>query len=196
MLTYTYFNTHQSFWDRITTLQSMETIEADRSALSRVLQNRQSIELIKRYPITGVGLGNFVQAKIYILKLIPVTEGELKGLVRYSAHNSYLGMGAETGVIGLLIFLLIIITSIWYCYSSERYFKTRDELLLFYKISQSMRFGLIGFAFCMIFLSEQFNLMLYQFIAIAAVLKNLAEKEKASDTKFGNSSALVKKEHG
>ena len=59
-----------------------------------------------------------------------------------------------------------------------------------------MRFGLIGFAFCMIFLSEQFNLMLYQFIAIAAVLKNLAEKEKASDTKFGNSSALVKKEHG
>ncbi|OHB73537.1 MAG: hypothetical protein A2W17_08400 [Planctomycetes bacterium RBG_16_41_13] len=196
MLTYTYFNTHQSFWDRITTLQSMETIEADRSALSRVLQNRQSIELIKRYPITGVGLGNFVQAKIYILKLIPVTEGELKGLVRYSAHNSYLGMGAETGVIGLLIFLLIIITSIWYCYSSERYFKTRDDLLLFYKISQSMRFGLIGFAFCMIFLSEQFNLMLYQFIAIAAVLKNLAEKEKASDTKFGNSSALVKKEHG
>lgn len=196
MLTYTYFHTHQSFWNRITTLQSVETIEADHNAFSRVLQDRQSVELMKRYPITGVGLGNFVQAKIYILKLIPATEGELKGFIKYSAHNSYLGMGAETGVIGLLIFLLIIITSIWYCYSSERYFKTRDDLLLFYKISQSIRIGLIGFAFCIIFLSDQFNHILYQFFAIATVLKNLAEKEKASDIKFGNSSAPVRKENG
>lgn len=196
MLTYTYFHTHQSFWNRITTLQSVETIEADHNAFSRIVQGWQSVELMKRYPITGVGLGNFVQAKIYILKLIPATEGELRGFVKYSAHNSYLGMGAETGVIGLLIFLLIIITSIWYCYSSERYFKTRDDLLLFYKISQSIRIGLIGFAFCMIFLSGQFNHILYQFFAIATVLKNLAEKEKASDIKFGNSSALVKKKNG
>ena len=186
MLTYTYFNTHQSFWDRFATLQSMETIETERNVFSRVVQNRQSVELMKRYPITGVGLGNFVLAKIYILKLAPVTEGELKGFVKFTAHNSYLSMGAETGVIGLLIFLLIIITSIWYCYSSERYFKTRDDLLLFYKISQSTRFGLIGFAFCMIFLSVQFNLMLYQFIAITAVLKNLAEKEKAAELPLFN----------
>src|SRR3972149_10249855 len=41
MLTYTYFNTHQSYWERITTLKSMETIEADRSAFARILQNRQ-----------------------------------------------------------------------------------------------------------------------------------------------------------
>ncbi len=196
MFTYTYFNTHQSYWDRISTLQSEKTIEADRNAFSRVIQNRQSVELMKRYPITGVGLGNFVQAKLYILKVIPATEGELKGFVKFSAHNSYLGMGAETGVIGMFIFLLIIITSIWYYYSSERYFKTRDDLLLFCKISQSMRFGLIGLAFCMIFLSEQFNLILYQFFAIAAVLKNLAENEKASDINFGNSSAPVRKENG
>src|SRR3990172_5455929 len=196
VLTYTYFNTHQSFWDRFATLQSMETIETERNVFSRVVQNRQSVELMKRYPITGVGLGNFVLAKIYILKLAPVTEGELKGFVKFTAHNSYLSMGAETGVIGLLIFLLIIITSIWYCYSSERYFKTRDDLLLFYKISQSIRIGLIGFAFCSIFLPNQFNLVFYQFLAIAAVLKNLAEKEKASDIKFGDSSALIRKENG
>ena len=196
MLTYTYFHTHQSYWDRISTLQSEETIEADRNAFARILQNRQAIELIKRYPITGVGLGNFVQAKIDILKLVPVMEGELRGFIKYAAHNSYLGMGAETGIIGALIFSLIIITSIWYCYSSERYFKTRDDLLLFYKISQSIRIGLIGFAFCSIFLPNQFNLVFYQFLAIAAVLKNLAEKEKASDIKFGDSSALIRKENG
>lgn len=179
LFTFTYFHTHYGYWERIKTLQSMETIEAEQNAKVRLIANQQAIELIKRYPITGVGLGNFIQAKIYILKLIPIIleSGEIRKYV-LSSHNTFLGLGAELGLIGLLAFLIIIIASVKYCYLSERYFKTRDHLIVFHNISRGVRIGLVGLVVCFIFLSEEFNLILYQFIALAVSLKTLADREK------------------
>ena len=173
IMIFTYFHVHQGYWERISTLQSMDTIESEHNAYTRIMQNQYALELIYLHPITGVGLGNFIQAKIDLLKLSP--EDRYAG---YVAHNSYLGIAAETGIFGLLIFSLIIMTSIGYCYSSERYFKTRSDLLFFYNMSKAIRIGLIGIAVSIFFLSEQYNQILYQWIAFAVILKSLADKEK------------------
>lgn len=177
LLTFTYFHTHYGYWERIKTLQSMETIEAEHNAKARLKAIQQAIELIKRYPTTGVGLGNFMQAKIYIFKLVPIIpeSGETRKYV--SSHNTFLGLGTELGLIGLLAFLIIIIASVKYCYLSERYFKTRDDLIVLQNISRGVRIGLVGLVVCFFFLSEQFNLILYQFIALAVSLKTLAGRE-------------------
>lgn len=179
---FTYFHVHQGYWERISTLQSMDTIESEHNAYTRIMQNQYALELIYLHPITGVGLGNFIQAKIDLLKLNP--EDRYTG---YVSHNSYLGIAVETGIFGLLMFLLIIITSVWYCYSSERYFKTRGDLLFFYNMSMAIRIGLIGIAVSIFFLSEQYNQILYQWIAFTVALKSLAEKEKLSELRVVSS---------
>ena len=63
-----------------------------------------AIEEFSDNPITGVGLGNFRQAKVELLGLDP----ELK-VAKFVAHNAYFGLGAEIGIVGMLIFLLLII---------------------------------------------------------------------------------------
>jgi O-antigen ligase len=173
MLTFAYFHTHYGYWERIATLKSAESIESEHNAYTRIMQSRYALELISLHPITGVGLGNFIKAKIDLLKLDPESSD-----TKYASHNTYLDIGSELGIIGLLAFLIIIIASIRYCYSSERYFKTRDDLLFFQNISKSIRIGIIGFAVSIFFLSEEFNSILYQYIAITVALKNIVEKEK------------------
>lgn len=60
------------------------------SAMMRMNYWRDTLEIIKTAPITGIGLGNFNLAES-----------------RY-AHNSYLQIWAETGILGIVSFLWLI----------------------------------------------------------------------------------------
>ena len=56
-----------------------------------------SFEIVKNYPIMGVGLGNF---NVELIKLLP----EIQNLHFHHAFNTYLQFWAETGIFGLLLF--------------------------------------------------------------------------------------------
>ncbi|MBI5404057.1 MAG: O-antigen ligase family protein [Ignavibacteriae bacterium] len=62
---------------------------------------RSSVEIIKDFPVTGVGIGSF--GIIYPKYKLP-NANETK-----YAHNNYLQLAAEAGVVGLIIFLCIIL---------------------------------------------------------------------------------------
>src|SRR3990172_2446744 len=111
----------------------MESIVEDGSAYSRVNQIHYSLLLLASYPLTGVGIRNFVHAKILLLGLDPSENS-----TRHVAHNAYLNIGAEIGLPGLAVFLAVIVTSIVQSYRNERLFRiarTADSAL-FYSISR------------------------------------------------------------
>lgn len=56
-----------------------------------------SFEIVKNYPIMGVGLGNF---NAELIKVLP----EIQNLNVHHAFNTYLQFWAETGIFGLLLF--------------------------------------------------------------------------------------------
>ena len=59
--------------------------------------------MIKKYPLTGVGLGNFqLAAKKYFNK--DITE---------MAHNVFLHYGAEAGIFSMVILLIIVMKYFW-----------------------------------------------------------------------------------
>jgi O-antigen ligase len=60
-------------------------------------------EIVKHYPIIGVGLANFTIAYNEFAGYAPVFRGHDR-----AAHNAYLQVWAETGVIGLALFLAAI----------------------------------------------------------------------------------------
>ena len=71
--------------------------------MQRFLFWKSAVKIIKDFPITGVGLGNF--------GLMHHQYKSPQAIEAYFAHNSYLQVGAEMGVLGLLAWIWILIKS-------------------------------------------------------------------------------------
>lgn len=84
------------FWERMATINDFRE---DPSAANRLLLWQAGIEMFKDHPLTGVGTRNFqlLSKKHFESDSIPE-----EGLV---AHNSYVELLAENGLIGLLLYL-------------------------------------------------------------------------------------------
>lgn len=164
------FHVHEGFWKRISTLESQEAIEDDYSAHSRITQMKYCLGLMAERPLTGVGLGSYHPAKVHILGV------QDQKLAFMAPHNSYLSIGAETGVIGFLLFVTVILVSIHSLRHSQWLFKSKGESYL-EGIAKGIRMGLIGLAVCIFFLTEQYNILLYQGIGISAALAKIASGE-------------------
>jgi len=73
------------------------------SNAERIKNWRQAVEIIKNYPLTGIGLGNYAS---YINPAL----GERSSVY---AHNLFLDIAAETGILNGIIFLVLILVTIW-----------------------------------------------------------------------------------
>lgn len=86
---------------------------------NRVLIYRHTLNLIADYPFFGSGLGTYVQAINYYLPRDP-------GVIINHAHNDYLEMLAETGLIGGLSIILAVFVS--FAIALRSWLKCRDPL--------------------------------------------------------------------
>jgi putative inorganic carbon (HCO3(-)) transporter len=81
-------------------VQGMEITDANFAVLERVAHWQAAWQMWTDYPWLGVGIGNYEPAySRYALPFWPQALGH--------AHNYYLNIAAETGVIGLLSYLLL-----------------------------------------------------------------------------------------
>ena len=83
----------------------------DKSWLTRKLMVDKGIEIFKAYPLRGIGLENF---NYYDGKMATLSQYERLGAgdAEYfntrSAHNSYVQLLAETGILGISLFIIIL----------------------------------------------------------------------------------------
>lgn len=118
----------------------------------RFFYAKMAIAIIKEKPILGIGIGNFVnyshnypaflRAATKLAASGGLTGGKIPDWIYQPAHNIYLLIASEIGILGLLLFLLFLIKKI----KSEikKLFKVLDEInpLIFLFIG----FLVIGFA--------------------------------------------------
>lgn len=123
--------------------KSIETLNPDASknvefeykiltALLRFEMWKGTIEMIKKYPVFGVGIGNYsVQSPIFR------TANELKvdKDLPWWAHNDYLQMTSETGILGISAFLFLVGTF---------FYKTINALKLMKKEQRIVAIGLVS----------------------------------------------------
>ena len=99
---------------RIEKIHSLKEVKVSFSYADSIynLQQRTALRIIKRHPFFGVGPGNFPgKFKEYApwdrygdtLKI-----EEISGPYKSDPHSTYLGIFAETGIFGLLSFLLVV----------------------------------------------------------------------------------------
>lgn len=80
-------------------------IRSDTSEIERVELNKQAINVIRANLFFGVGLGN------YIPYVFSNDVGKLKVWQYQPVHNIFLLLLSETGIVGLIMFLLILVLS-------------------------------------------------------------------------------------
>jgi O-antigen ligase len=95
----------------------------------------QAVEIIKDHPLGGVGLGNYA-------RVIDPTAKERSSIY---AHNLFLDIAAETGILNAAAFLLLVFVSIWRNIKSG------------HTINLGLAAGLVGFSVHSIFDTALFS---------------------------------------
>jgi putative inorganic carbon (HCO3(-)) transporter len=140
---------------------------------SRLASWQAACRMIAEHPILGVGPGSFQTeysrtSRIGELGLAAVAN-PAAGVSSPVAHNMYLEVAAELGVIGFLLFVGIIATSF---VSSERSLRMGMDRSTVGAIQASLLAMLVA----AIFLSEQYYLSMWAVIAIACGMQLRAAK--------------------
>jgi len=90
----------------------------DKSWLLRKLMVDKSFDILKKRPVFGIGFGNFTKydsdlSTFYQYERLQYLDGDY--INTRSAHNSYAGFAAETGIIGFTLLLLLFVPQLlWF----------------------------------------------------------------------------------
>jgi O-antigen ligase len=131
----------------------------------------RAYDLLLQNPILGVGSGCFSMAIGYLRESAGAQQ------VWQEAHNSYVQVAVETGLLGFSVFLSLIVGSLlsfWRCRSIEvgdRPGSSRNELGT---LAGLMQAAFVGHLICAFFLSQGYSLLFTMFFGLSAIMRRLA----------------------
>src|SRR4030095_6507000 len=120
-----------------------------------------------QFPMLGVGPGNFQTAEGTIS---PLAERQQFGLgVRWNApHSSFIQIGAETGIVGLTLFVVLLLAAFSALRGGRR--RAAEQSPRCRELTRALTAALIGFVVGACFLSLAYSEMLYTLVALAVGL--------------------------
>jgi probable O-glycosylation ligase (exosortase A-associated) len=159
--------------DRITSIFAKQEAQ-DASAALRPVLWQIALRIWQDHPIAGVGLENFSPAKeTYSNQDSDIVPEQLFGLIfgreRYT-HGLYPGMIAETGLVGMSLFLLLLLRNIFYRFPVA-FVRAKSQYHLYLQV-RGAQAGLVGFAVAAVFGDFQYIEMLYLQIFFVATVQD------------------------
>ena len=169
--------------DRLTTLYAVvgavtdsgSAITADNSVLSRATENLAALHVFSDHPIVGVGPGQFSS---YYREYADDIAISVKAEDR-QAHNLYLSTAAETGILGLICFMAILLITLWQlALARRRWLGRRTDLT-----NMVTGFGLavVTYMTTGIFLHLSYIRYFWLVMALAGAAALIALREPAAD---------------
>jgi O-antigen ligase len=160
---------------RIATIFNNAQDQTGSAQLRRELMERAASVAINR-PVVGVGMGNF---HIYSIR-------------EKEAHNAYLEIAAELGVIGLIAYLIVIFAPLRSLRRIERQTTERRSAgeREMYWLSVSLQAAFIAYMVCSFFASIQYLWYLYYTAAYAVALRQIHAAEE-TETPLPNTQTPV-----
>jgi len=138
--------------------------------------------MVEAKPIVGLGVGNFQSSSIHY-QIRPGTATVRTDLADNPsvAHNSYLELLAEMGIVGLTLFLGIVLAALAAAYKATRKFfaDNRPDLAV---LSGAVFASLISLLASDFFISEQFSKQLWLVIALCPALLAIANEGAGQGT--------------
>jgi putative inorganic carbon (HCO3(-)) transporter len=136
-------------------------------------------KIFKQHPLIGVGINNFRQYEPrYVLQ--PGTTLNHVHLVAETpeiVHNAFLQFLAETGVVGLVLFLLIVFGCLRATWQAIQRFDDLGDRA-YASLSRAVLIGTIGMLAAMIFISDADDFRLWTLFALGPVLLTLSKRHR------------------
>jgi O-antigen ligase len=130
--------------------------------------------MVEAHPVRGVGVGQFPVSSAHFL-LRPGAIRRDDKIIGHPdvAHNTYLQIQTELGLVGFLIFLGIIVTSLTSLARAASEFRRRgDESMEI--VARGLFVGLVGLLAADFFISEMYSKLLWLLLALGPVLLGIA----------------------
>ena len=138
----------------------------------RIYGAKSALQMIKDYPLTGVGVNNFYH--VYPQYQLPEAREHL-----IHAHNIFLQIGAEMGLFGLAVFLWLLIKVFKVGWKTLKKIKEGDYLrALVIGLLGSLVAFLVNQQFDYIWVKASLFVFFWVLLAILLVIRNIALKEK------------------
>jgi len=173
----------QNYFDRMFSLSqffgSTNSLQVQDDALrSRATENLTAWEMVKSHPFLGVGLSNYSIEFINYSKELGVTIPDHE----VAAHDLYLEVLAETGIVGFSVFSLIILLSLRSAFLARKAF-LQVHLSDYAGLVSSFSIGLIGYLVAATFIHGAYPRYFYLLIGIAISLEHVAKHTLEVHTK-------------
>lgn len=141
----------------------------------RIVLWRAGWRMIQAHPLFGVGLGNFTRTS-------PLFEdqsafyGTVNDKVQGLACNAFLELGAELGLIGLLLFIGILVAT--YISLGRVRRRTAGKPNLLHMAATSMQVALVAFSVSLVFLSGQYLKPFWMLVFLSMCLPALEAQQR------------------
>lgn len=167
--------------ERYSTLLSLEQDYNVYDETGRIELWKIGAKAMLNNPFTGVGVGNYS----YAVGLERQARGS--GTLKWqTAHNSPIQIGAETGVLGFVLFLLISL-NVWRILNRTKKKASQERLV---KIAEMGIIGFVGLFVAGLFLSQAYSFYWAFYVAVSAVVSNLLVRDSAAQDKIANNEKI------
>jgi O-antigen ligase len=172
------------YFGAIASPQARERIGALTQGESRVPDGRITIwkvgwRMVEAQPIAGVGAGNFpTSAKDYLLQPGVLTRSDQILIAKpQPAHNTYLGILAELGVVGLALFLTVVGFSVAACLRAAHRFRIQGDRSS-EALARGFAIALVGTLAADFFISQELSKQLWLLLGFGPALLSISSPPK------------------
>jgi O-antigen ligase len=131
--------------------------------------------MVEDKPLHGVGAGNFPETSIHYLLRPGATQRDAFIVDdKKVAHNIYLTVVSELGVVGLVLFLLIVVACLWSSLRAARAFAARGDPLM-ELVARALFISLVSLLAVGFFSSALYVKQFWVLLALSPVLRAIAE---------------------
>lgn len=136
--------------------------------------------MVEAHPANGVGTGNYESSSVhYLLQPGAITRDDFIITTPLVAHNTYLQVLAELGIVGLVLFLGIVLFSVVSILlavrSFERQGNERMEIM-----ARGLFIAMVGLLTAILFISEMYSKLFWLLLAMGPALLAVARSREAA----------------
>lgn len=143
---------------------------------------RVSIRMFENHPFAGVATGNFqVIEPRYALQDINLRRPDFIVETPKVAHNTYLHILTELGLVGIAAFGSILIGSLLVAFRAIRSFAQRGELRMEI-LARGVLIGTLGMLAAFVFITAQYEKQLWLLLGVCASLSTLARAGESAES--------------
>lgn len=159
------------YWQRMGTIFDEKDYNYEAGS-GRIELWKRGVDMMIDNPLIGAGMGQYQVAEGLL------HEGQ-SGWKWSTSHNSYLQIGVELALPGLIVYLLMIAKSI-VVVRKLQVSSVLESMPFLRATASGLEVGIYGYCLCSIFLSQAYSSVLYYFLALVTALYAVSLKMQAS----------------